>query len=170
MYKIISLLLLPIFIIHRYIFSSFSINLIKCQLYKNLGVKIGKNVRLERFVDLLGMKNIVIGENSFIGKGTRLIAYDSKIIIGKNVLIAANTIILTRNHIYSNKSIPINQQGYSNFPVTIEDDVWVGSNCVILCGVKIGKGAIIAANALVNKDVEPYSIVGGTPAKLIKYR
>lgn len=58
----------------------------------------------------------------------------------------------------------------SNYKVIIEDDVWVGSSSLIIGGVKIGRGAIVAASTVVTKDVEPFSIVGGVPAKLIKYR
>ena len=59
---------------------------------------------------------------------------------------------------------------FSKGNIIVEDDVWIGSNCVILSGVKIGKGSIVGAGSVVTKDVEPYSIVGGSPAKLIKYR
>ncbi len=61
-------------------------------------------------------------------------------------------------------------EAYSNGKIVIEDDVWIGMAAMILSGVKIGKGAIIAAGSVVTKDVEPYSIVGGNPAKIIKYR
>ena len=55
-------------------------------------------------------------------------------------------------------------------PVVIGDDVWIGGNCMIMAGVTIGEGAVIAGGAVVTKDVEPYSIVGGIPARLIRYR
>jgi len=121
-------------------------------------------------VDLLGLKNINIGKNSYIGKNTRLIAYGSSIKISENVLIAANCTLITRSHVYDSLDIPIKNQGYINSPIIIEDDVWIGTNSIILKGVKIGKGAIIAANSVVNKDIEPYTIVGGSPAKFIKSR
>ena len=139
-------------------------------MYGILGADIKSAVYIEDDVDLLGLKNIKIGSGTFIGKSCRLIAYNEKINIGENVLIAANSVILTRSHNYSTTNISINKQGYSNKSVDIADDVWIGVNCVILYGVKIGQGAIIAANSVVNKDVEPYSIVGGSPAKLIKKR
>ena len=61
-------------------------------------------------------------------------------------------------------------EAWSKGPIIIEDDVWIGMNAIILSGVHIGQGAVISAGAVVTKDVEPYSIVGGNPAKLIKYR
>ena len=65
---------------------------------------------------------------------------------------------------------PIRFQAFESGPVIIEDDVWLGANVVVLPNVKIGKGAIIGANAVVTKNVAPYSIMGGVPAKFIKYR
>lgn len=170
MIKILSLLYLPFFIIKRYLKSSKFTNMILVKVYCFLGAKISKNVRIEGNVDLLGLKNISIDENSFIGKGSRLIAYEKDIVIGKNVLIAANTTLITRSHIYKDIDIPIKLQGYINNSIHIEDDVWIGTNCIILSGVKIRKGSIIAANSVVNKDVAPYTIVGGSPAKFIKKR
>lgn len=90
--------------------------------------------------------------------------------IGKNVLIGPYVIIYTTNHIYSDISIPINEQGQTEEAVIIEDDVWIGAKAIILPGVNIGKGSIVAAGAVVTKDVPPYSIVGGIPAKIIRNR
>lgn len=170
MYNIFSWVFMPFYVIFRYLSSSRFYFKIKNRIYFNLGVNINEDVIVERYVDLLGMKNISIGNGSFVGKGCRLVAYNEKILIGKNVLIAANTIILTRTHNFKDNNTPINKQGYNNKPVNIGNDVWIGVNCVILCGVTIGEGAIIAANSVVNRDVEPYTIVGGSPARLIKKR
>lgn len=170
MIYLLSVLFLPFFIFLRLPSFKKIKSKIKVCMYGILGADIKSSVYVEDDVDLLGLKNIKIGSGTFIGKSCRLIAYNEKISIGDNVLIAANSVILTRTHKYSDTNIPINKQGYSNKSVDIEDDVWIGVNCVILYGVKIGRGAIIAANSVVNKDIEPYSIVGGSPAKLIKKR
>lgn len=170
MYKIISFFVIPFFVFKRWFIKSKIYFEVKNKVYISFGSKIGANVKIENSVDLLGLKNLEIGDNVFIGKNSRLVAYDQKISIGKNVLIAANTIILTRTHVYEKNNIPINKQGYINKPVNIGDDVWIGSNCLILCGVNIGKGAIVAANSVVNKDIDSYSVVGGSPAKFIKKR
>ncbi len=73
-------------------------------------------------------------------------------------------------HIFSDTTVPIRQQGDRGGDIVIEDDVWIGTHTIILTDVTIHKGAIIGAGAVVTKDVEPYAIVGGVPAKLIRYR
>tara|TARA_Y100000991_G_C21709108_1_gene237101 strand:- start:224 stop:532 length:309 start_codon:yes stop_codon:yes gene_type:complete len=93
-----------------------------------------------------------------------------EIIIGKNVLIGPNSVLRSNNHNYKTSQKPINQQGMSEGKITIEDDVWIGSNVVILPNVIIGKGSIVAAGAVVTSNVEAFSIVGGVPAKLIGLR
>ena len=93
-----------------------------------------------------------------------------KILIGKNVLIGPNVVIRSNNHNYQDTSIPIIKQGMTKGVIIIEDDVWISSNCVILPNCTIGEGSIIAAGAVVTKDIEPYSIFGGIPAKKIGVR
>ncbi len=90
--------------------------------------------------------------------------------IGNGVRIATGTVIITTNHVFADPSVPIYRQGVVSKGICIEDDVWIGANCTILDDVCIGQGAVIAAGAVVNKDVEPYSVVGGVPARLIKRR
>ena len=93
-------------------------------------------------------------------------------IIGNNVLMGRKIFITDNNHGGSdrgNLDIPPSlRQLYSNGPVIIEDNVWIGEKVSILSNLHIGKGAIVAANAVVTKDVPPYAIVGGCPAKIIK--
>lgn len=170
MYNFLAIFFVPFILFNRLIKSRKFYFRLKASTYHLLGVKLSESVRIEDDVDLLGLKNIRIGDNSFIGKRSRLVAYNSEINIGKNVLIATNNTLITRSHVYSDINIPINQQGYTNKPIIIEDDVWIGANCIILSGVTIGKGAVVSANSLVNKDVEPYTIVGGIPIKLLKKR
>ena len=78
--------------------------------------------------------------------------------------------ILSVNHRFSDKGKSILEQGYDTAPVEIGEDVWIGANTVILKGVKIGKGSIIGACSLVNKDIPPFSIAYGTPAKVERKR
>jgi galactoside O-acetyltransferase len=111
---------------------------------------------------------IVIGNNFSSNINLHLNAsVGGTIKIGENVLIGPNVVVRTANHNFSDISKPINLQGHSFADIVINDDVWVGSNCVILSGVEIGKGAIIAAGAVVRHNVAPYTIVGGVPAKKI---
>jgi acetyltransferase-like isoleucine patch superfamily enzyme len=90
--------------------------------------------------------------------------------IGNYVRIAANVVIIPANHNFDRRDIPIARQGLTKLGIEIADDVWIASGCQILDGVFIGQGAIVAAGATVTRNVEAYSIVGGVPAKLIKFR
>lgn len=91
--------------------------------------------------------------------------------IGNYVMIAPQVMILHSGHSYERKDIPMYYQPPKYYPMTIiEDDVWIGSRAIIMHGVRIGKGAIVAAGAVVTKDVPPYTIVGGNPAREIKKR
>lgn len=112
-----------------------------------------------------------IGENTQIGPFCVFLTGSYGIFIGKDVLIAPHCVFAAGNHEYRDLSQPIiNAGNFSNGPIVIEDDVWIGANCTITDNVKIGKGAIIGANSLVNKDVAPYDIVGGVPIKKISSR
>ncbi len=112
-------------------------------------------------------ENIKIGAHSHINENVFI--QGAK--IGSFVMIAPYVSILTKRHQFSNTDIPMILQGESkeNIPV-IENDVWIGRNAIIMPGVHIGEGSIVAAGAVVTKDVIPYSIVGGVPASLIRMR
>jgi len=91
--------------------------------------------------------------------------------LGANVLMGPNVIVLTQNHRHDRCDIPMRLQGYEPIkPVHIKDDVWIGRNVLIMPGVTVGTGAILAAGAVVTKDVPKYAIVGGVPARVLKYR
>ncbi len=79
-------------------------------------------------------------------------------------------VVITRNHGHDRTDIPMTRQGYNNAPIVIEDDVWIGFRAVVLAGVTIGRGSIVGSGAVVTKDVAPYSVVGGVPARVIKSR
>ena len=109
-----------------------------------------------------------IGDRSQLGQNARL---SGTISIGKDVLMGPDVIMLATSHAYDRVDIPMNQQGAAEeSPITIGDDVWIGTRVIIMPGVKIGKHSIIAAGSVVTKSCEPYSIIGGVPAKLIKMR
>lgn len=112
-------------------------------------------------------RNISIGEYCHINERV----FIQGATIGNHVMIAPGVSILNNTHNYESLERPMIMQGMikESNPV-IEDDVWIGRNAIILHGITIGTGAIIAAGAVVTKDVEPYSIVGGVPAKYIKSR
>ncbi len=113
-----------------------------------------------------GAKNIEIGQNSFINTEVRFGVPDDKVIIGKNVLVGPRVMFETVNHgLYY---VPGKKRGYFTKPIIIEDGVWIGAGAIITQGVRIGYGAVIAAGSLVKDNVEPYTLVGGVPAKTIR--
>ena len=128
-------------------------------------------VILERNVDIGALDNtfIHISQDTFIGPGT-CIAGPGNIKIGKGCLIAAHSGIFANNHIYSDPIQPIASQGVTRQGIVIEDDCWLGSGVKVLDGVTIGKGSVIGAGSVVTKDIPPFSIAVGVPARVIKKR
>lgn len=112
---------------------------------------------------------LILGKNSHIGPFTVIFTGTHGITIGENVMIAPHCNLIEGSHEYrKGPEIPMMFAGnFSDGPIIIEDDVWIGANCTILHNVRIGKGSVIGANSLINKNVEPYSIMGGSPAKKI---
>lgn len=90
--------------------------------------------------------------------------------IGDNCLFGPNVVLRTADHRFENADIPIREQGHICKNITIEDDVWIGANVVVVGGVSIGQGAVVGAGAVVTKDISAFAVVGGVPARLIKYR
>lgn len=90
--------------------------------------------------------------------------------IGNSVLIATQCVLISANHNFSDISKPIAEQGETREKIVIEDNVWLGASVKILAGVRIGEGSVIDAGAVVTKDIPPYSIAVGVPAKVIGYR
>ena len=149
---------------------------------KGKGAVIRKNARL----DVLPFKKFYLGAHSTIedfctvnnGVGDVLIGSDTRVgigsvvigpvSIGSQVIIAQNIVMSGLNHTYTDVTTPIRLQKVTTSPIVIEDEVWIGANAVITSGVTIGKHSVVAAGSVVTKDVAPYSIVAGTPAKLIK--
>lgn len=92
-------------------------------------------------------------------------------VIGNNVMMGPEVMAFTKNHRTEEVSIPMVDQGdIEEQPIVIDDDVWIGARSIILPGVHVGCSSIIAAGSVVTKDVEPFSVVGGVPAKQIKKR
>lgn len=130
-----------------------------------------KNVRIHPTASIRNGQNVYIGENSHININCCIWpGNESKIIIGDNLLMGPNVSIQAANH-GTAKNEPMTFQERTQEDVIIGDDCWIGSNCVILKGINIANGCIIAAGSVVTKSItEPYSIVGGVPAKIIGYR
>ena len=109
--------------------------------------------------------DVTIGDYSRIGIHCTVIGPVS---IGNHVNLAQGITVTALNHNFSDTTQRIDQQGITTRPVVIADDVWIGANAVILPGVTIGQHAVVAAGAVVTKDVPPYSVVGGVPATVLK--
>ena len=116
-----------------------------------------------------GSGSIIFGQGSFCGEYC-VFGCNQSIVIGENVMIAQAVTIRDTDHVFINTNIPMVKQGISVESVRIMNDVWIAHGAVILKGVTIGEGAIVAAGAVVTSDVEPYTIVGGIPAKKISQR
>ncbi len=126
----------------------------------------GKNIRIKSGGDFPPF--ISLGNNSEIG--TRALI-QSGAVIGDDVIMGPDVKIYTKNHNFDDLTQPIRTQGETDaLPTVIGNDVWIGANVIILPGKKIGNHAILAAGAVVTKDVPDYAIVGGNPAKVIKMR
>jgi len=131
------------------------------------GITLGNEVLLGRGT-VLSTRNgtIEIGDYSNIGANCRL-GTTSKVVFGKHVLLAANCYIGGAQHRYDRLDVPIMRQGYqSKGGVIIEDDVWLGAGVTVLDGVTIGTGSVVGAGSIVTKDLPPYSIAIGAPAKV----
>ena len=136
----------------------------------NPWVSHGKGVRCPMSVYFYGdTKSIRIGNRVQFGARCS-IQCDS--IFGSDILVGRNVLFLGRNdHLINVVGQRIWDSGRGrNLPLTVEDDVWIGSGAILLSGVHIGRGSVVAAGSVVTKDVAPYSIVGGNPANLIRYR
>lgn len=116
-----------------------------------------------------GTGRLSIGKNTFFGEYC-IVGCNAEITIGQDVMIAQAVTIRDTDHAFERTDIPMNQQGITTAPILIGDDVWIGHGAAVLKGVTIGNGAIIAAGAVVNRDVAPYDIVGGVPARVIGNR
>ncbi|WFB35969.1 acyltransferase [Kiritimatiellota bacterium B12222] len=120
--------------------------------------------------------NVEMGDNCSVQLNSMLIGYGTRenpsgrIQIGNNVRIAPNVQMIGGNHVIDRTDIPIAKQGLIHKPIIVEDDVWIAGRVVITCGVRIGTGSVIAAGAVVTKDVPAWSIVGGVPAKILRKR
>lgn len=128
---------------------------------------VGKNVNWGKHIH--ASEDLSIGDNSGIGNNAWI---QSHVRLGNDIMIGPNVTIYSTNHCYKRTDIPMRLQGFTEpILLEIEDDVWIGDGVIILPKVnKIGRGSILSARSVVTKNVEPYSIVGGNPAKVIGKR
>ncbi|MBP5971303.1 acyltransferase [Brasilonema sp. CT11] len=139
--------------------------------HENNRIYLNDKVAIERNVSIGCLEDsyIEIDQETFIGPGV-CIAGPGDIKIGKRCLIAANAGIYANNHNFADPNEPIKYQGITRKGIVIEDDCWLGHGVVVLDGVTIGEGSVIGAGAVVTKDIPPFSVAVGVPAKVIKSR
>ncbi len=141
---------------------------IRGSVARGLFAYAGKNINIEKGASFGDGSQIKIGDNSGIGINCRV---TGNVTIGDNVMMGPEVVILTKRHKFDRTDIPMIEQGHDEEkPVTIGNDVWIGTRSIILPGVSIGTGAIIGAGAIVTKDVPEYAIACGNPAQVKKYR
>lgn len=161
-------------------------------------IRCGKNVKFEDYVEIHGLcEELVFGNNVTISRGVMIrpssyyggdygkglamgdnssigpdgyVGCSGKITIGKNVMLGPRCSLFAENHVFSDIEVDIKSQGVVKKGITIEDDCWIGSNCIVLDGVTIGKGSVIGAGTLVTRDVAPGSIVVDKRNKQFKNR
>jgi len=154
-------------------------------------IRVGAGTRIAPGARLDGASGpIVLGENCEIHEGALLLPYGGSIVfgdnctvnpytviyghggvqIGDNVRIATHSVIVPANHVFADPDVPIYQQGVTAEGIVIEDDVWIGANVTILDGSHIGHGCVVAAGSVVRGYHAPMSVIGGTPARLLKTR
>ena len=139
------------------------------QLEKNATLILRGNNWIEKASLIHVIKNgtISIGKRSFINRNCLIISRQT-ILIGDDALIGDNVSIYDHDHKITNNCSPYGKQGFSIAPVIIGDNVWIGSHSTILKNVTIGCGAVIAAGSVVNRNIPPFELWGGVPAKFIK--
>ena len=133
-------------------------NLVRMKVYKILGMRIEKNATIWCGAKINHPDKIFLGENSVIGPSTKLLSQGT-IEIGKNVNISGFSFIISQEHNISDPQLKTILK-----KIIIEDYAWIATNATILPGVKIGKGAVVGAGAVVTKSVKPFEIVAGNPA------
>lgn len=127
---------------------------------------IGDNSMIEDFTVVNNNIGLVhIGDFTLIGMSNTVIG---PVIIGNHVMFAQNIVLSGLNHSYEDISIPSRYQPCTTATIIVEDEVWIGANVVVTAGVTIGKHAVVAGGSVVTKNVPPYSVVAGNPARLIK--
>lgn len=135
---------------------------------KHLFRVCGRRVNVEKGANFYTGWEIELGDDSSLGVDC-MVPYDLK--VGKDVMMGPYVVIIGDNHEFSHTDVPMRLQGAIEYePVRIEDDVWIGARAIILPGLTIGTGSIVGAGAVVTKNVPPYAVCAGNPARVIKYR
>jgi len=163
---------MPGFLVSLYYFMKY-----RCIVHPKASVQLSPHVIIGRKTTIhkysriiLSGGRILMGSYCSLQPFSTIAAGDSVIRIGDHVRIGPNCNLLGSDHVYENREIPIHRQPVISKGLTIEDDVWLGANCVIISGVEIGRGSVIGAGSIVTKSIPPFSVAVGNPARVIKSR
>jgi maltose O-acetyltransferase len=114
---------------------------------------------------------LTLGRSCYLNRNVRLgSAGTASLTLGDNVMVGPNVVMDTSRHRDGRTDIPMKDQGMEYRPISIGDDVWIGANAVVICGVSIGRGCIVGAGAVVTRDLPPYSVAVGVPARVVRRR
>ena len=138
-------------------------------LYKGLGVKMGKNVTIHFRTELRAPEKLSLGDGSIIGDNAILDARRG-LTIGRYVNLSSNVSIYTLQHDHRDPYFGLPSEDKVKLSVEIDDRAWLGANVIVLPGVHIGEGAVCCAGCVVTKDVEPFAVVAGIPARKVNER
>ena len=128
----------------------------------------GSTIRWNTRMDVLPCNQFQLGANSTIEDFSTVNNGVGDVIIGNNVIFAQNIVASALNHEYRDPNQPIQAQPILKSLIVVEDDCWIAANAVITAGVRIGKHSVVAAGAVVTKNIPPYSVAVGNPAKVLK--
>lgn len=141
---------------------------LRAALARHMLDECGEDVNVERGAWFGSGRGIALGDRSDLGLDSLIVG---PVRIGRDVMMGPRCVILASRHATVSTLVPMNRQGFlPDLPVTIEDDVWIGANSTILPGRTIGTGSIVGAGSVVTKDVAPWTVVGGNPARIIASR
>jgi acetyltransferase-like isoleucine patch superfamily enzyme len=144
-------------------------NRFKSKLMSLRGAKIGERVKLLKGIWVDRFDGLIIGDDVSIAKGVLILAVGG-VEIGDRSMVGPGSKLISAGHVIPKGREPMRFSGAFLKKITIEKDVWIGAQAIILPGVKVGEGVIVAAGAVVTKDVPPFAIVGGVPARIIRMR
>ena len=150
-------------------FAVSGMHLFRCQFWNEMGVTLESGVRFSDHVKIIAPRNLKIGRDSKILNRVILDA-SGGLEIGEDTMIDFERIRLTSSHRFEELSMAIHKQGMEFKPVRVGNDVWIGARVIILADVTIENHANLGAGAVVTKNVPEFAIVGGNPAKVIRYR
>ena len=140
---------------------------IRYWLCKRLFIRCGQGVNIEHGADIGTGRLTEIGDHSGIGINCVV----KRAIIGRNVMMGPDVVFVSQNHNFDDLNRPLQEQGYREAPaIVVGDDAWIGTRAIILPGRRIGARAIVGAGAVVTRDVPDDAIVGGNPARVLRYR